>query len=181
MTSTLTLSGISDREFHTARTAQSYHRSMRMHIWLSYPRSSCCVLPLRSEVCRYYTCRLLVFFFRLALVSNTDTSREREERSIQRRCAARRNRQCDASTHAAQLPRRRVVRPPSDSEDSFFLMPDETADLHRTKRMRHLDALHTAHMRALSPAPCLDDDDDDTWGGSDEESEHQPIVGKKTD
>ncbi|KAH9030132.1 hypothetical protein EDB85DRAFT_2290605 [Lactarius pseudohatsudake] len=36
--------------------------------------------------------------------------------------------------------------------------------------MRHLDALHTAHMRALSPAPCLDDDDDDAWGGSDEES-----------
>ncbi|KAH9173382.1 hypothetical protein EDB89DRAFT_1959579 [Lactarius sanguifluus] len=57
---------------------------------------------------------------------------------------------------------------PSDSEDSFFLTPDETADLHRTKRMRHLDALHTAHMRALSPAPCLDDDDD-AWGGGDEE------------
>ncbi|KAH9171900.1 hypothetical protein EDB89DRAFT_2220304 [Lactarius sanguifluus] len=58
---------------------------------------------------------------------------------------------------------------PSDSEDTFFLTPDETADLHRTKRMRHLDALRTARMRALSPAPCLDDDDADPWGGSDEE------------
>ncbi|KAH9064524.1 hypothetical protein EDB87DRAFT_1829227 [Lactarius vividus] len=59
---------------------------------------------------------------------------------------------------------------PSDSEDTFFLTPDETADLHRTKRMRHLDALRTARMRALSPAPYPDDDDGaDPWGGSDEE------------
>ncbi|KAH9077777.1 hypothetical protein EDB83DRAFT_2540350 [Lactarius deliciosus] len=57
---------------------------------------------------------------------------------------------------------------PSDSEDTFFLTPDETADLHRTKRMRHLDALRTARMRALSPCPD-DDDDADPWGGSDEE------------
>ncbi|KAH9045977.1 hypothetical protein EDB84DRAFT_1587066 [Lactarius hengduanensis] len=56
---------------------------------------------------------------------------------------------------------------PSDSEDTFFLTPDETADLHRTKRMRHLDALRTARMRALSPAH--DDGDADPWGGSDEE------------
>ncbi|KAI9428633.1 hypothetical protein H4582DRAFT_1829989 [Lactarius indigo] len=56
----------------------------------------------------------------------------------------------------------------SDAEDTFFLTPDETADLHRTKRMRHLDALRTARMRALSPGPCPDDDAD-PWGDSDEE------------
>ncbi|KAH9000631.1 hypothetical protein EDB86DRAFT_3063812 [Lactarius hatsudake] len=61
---------------------------------------------------------------------------------------------------------------PSDSEDTFFLTPDETADLHRTKRMRHLDALRTARMRALSPCPD-DDDDADPWGGSDEETRHR--------
>ncbi|KAH9974407.1 hypothetical protein BGW80DRAFT_179775 [Lactifluus volemus] len=65
---------------------------------------------------------------------------------------------------------------PSDSEDTFFLTPSETADLHRTKRLRHLDDLRTARLRALSP----DDNDDnnnaengggdhDPWGGSDEE------------
>ncbi|KAI9464093.1 hypothetical protein BJY52DRAFT_1202813 [Lactarius psammicola] len=57
---------------------------------------------------------------------------------------------------------------PSDAEDTFFLTPDETADLHRTKRMRHLDALRSARLRALSPTPD-DNDDADPWGGSDEE------------
>jgi hypothetical protein len=62
---------------------------------------------------------------------------------------------------------------PSDAEDTFFLTPDETADLHRTKRLRHLDALRTARLRALSPddAPATGGayDADDPWGGSDEE------------
>ena len=62
---------------------------------------------------------------------------------------------------------------PSDAEDTFFLTPDETADLHRTKRLRHLDALRTARLRALSPddapAPGGAYDADDPWGGSDEE------------
>ena len=56
---------------------------------------------------------------------------------------------------------------PSDAEDTFFLTPTETADLHRTKRMRHLDDLHAARLRALSPD---DDVDADPWGGSDEEA-----------
>ncbi|KAN0136960.1 hypothetical protein V8E53_005401 [Lactarius tabidus] len=58
---------------------------------------------------------------------------------------------------------------PSDAEDTFFLTPSETADLHRTKRMRHLDELRTARLRALSPLSCDDADDADPWGGSDEE------------
>ena len=69
---------------------------------------------------------------------------------------------------------------PSDAEDTFFLTPDETADLHRTKRLRHLDALRTARLRALSPSASphhhhpADGDatanaNADPWGGSDEE------------
>jgi len=68
---------------------------------------------------------------------------------------------------------------PSDAEDTFFLTPDETADLHRTKRLRHLDALRTARLRALSPDAATDtsvhltttdgDPNADPWGGSDEE------------
>ena len=62
---------------------------------------------------------------------------------------------------------------PSDAEDTFFLTPDETADLHRTKRLRHLDALRTARLRALSPDDASTSggayDADDPWGGSDEE------------
>jgi hypothetical protein len=66
---------------------------------------------------------------------------------------------------------------PSDAEDTFFLTPDETADLHRTKRLRHLDALRTARLRALSPSasphhhhhPADADANADPWGGSDEE------------
>ncbi|KAF8273607.1 hypothetical protein EI94DRAFT_1715401 [Lactarius quietus] len=57
---------------------------------------------------------------------------------------------------------------PSDAEDTFFLTPSETADLHRTKRMRHLDELRTARLRALSPA-ADDNYDADPWGDSDEE------------
>jgi hypothetical protein len=59
---------------------------------------------------------------------------------------------------------------PSDSEDTFFLTPTETADLHRTKRLRHLDALRTARLRALSPDPDPDAQrETDPWGSSDEE------------
>ena len=64
---------------------------------------------------------------------------------------------------------------PSDTEDTFFLTPDETADLHRTKRLRHLDALRTARLRALSPDTYTDASananpaDADPWGDSDEE------------
>jgi hypothetical protein len=59
---------------------------------------------------------------------------------------------------------------PSDAEDTFFLTPDESADLHRTKRLRHLDALRTARLRALSPDASADGDANaDPWGGSDEE------------
>ena len=36
------------------------------------------------------------------------------------------------------------------------LTPDETADLHRTKHLRHLDALRTARLRALSPDTYTD-------------------------
>ncbi|KAH9990193.1 hypothetical protein BJV74DRAFT_885034 [Russula compacta] len=60
---------------------------------------------------------------------------------------------------------------PSDAEDSFFLTPEETTDLHRAKRLRHLDALRTARLRALSPDADNTDPnaDADPWGGSDEE------------
>ncbi|KAI0265447.1 hypothetical protein BC834DRAFT_989154 [Gloeopeniophorella convolvens] len=58
---------------------------------------------------------------------------------------------------------------PSDAEDTFFLTPAETADLHRTKRLRHLDDLRTARMRALSPDPDPATANPDPWGDSDEE------------
>lgn len=66
---------------------------------------------------------------------------------------------------------------PSDAEDTFFLTPEETADLHRTKRLRHLDDLRTARLRALSPDPdaaAANGHGDPNaasypWGGSDEE------------
>lgn len=76
---------------------------------------------------------------------------------------------------------------PSDAEDTFFLTPEETSDLHRTKRLRHLDDLRTARLRALS----LSSDDNNTngygyggdvnadagppWGGSDEEPDEQQM------
>lgn len=58
---------------------------------------------------------------------------------------------------------------PSDAEDTFFLTPSETADLHRTKRIRHLDDLRNARLRALSPLSDDAADDTDPWGDSDEE------------
>jgi hypothetical protein len=66
---------------------------------------------------------------------------------------------------------------PSDAEDTFFLTPEETADLHRTKRLRHFDDLRTARLRALSPSLAPDGyygdvanaDAGPPWGGSDEE------------
>jgi hypothetical protein len=66
---------------------------------------------------------------------------------------------------------------PSDAEDTFFLTPDETADLHRTKRLRHLDDLRTARLRALSPDPDASafQPDLDPWGDSDEEVKHTHI------
>ena len=70
---------------------------------------------------------------------------------------------------------------PSDAEDTFFLTPDESADLHRAKRLRHLDALRTARLRALSPdaashhpADADADANADPWGGSDEEVKNFP-------
>ncbi|KAF8497416.1 hypothetical protein F5888DRAFT_1613273 [Russula emetica] len=68
---------------------------------------------------------------------------------------------------------------PSDAEDTFFLTPEETADLHRTKRLRHLDALRTARLRALSPDADTTnadaDTDTDPWGGSNEEPDEQQM------
>jgi hypothetical protein len=63
---------------------------------------------------------------------------------------------------------------PSDAEDTFFLTPEETTDLHRTKRLRHFDALRTARLRALSPDATNNtgadvNADADPWGDSDEE------------
>ena len=60
---------------------------------------------------------------------------------------------------------------PSDAEDTFFLTPGETADLHRTKRLRHLDDLRTARLRALSPDYAAADAEPETdpWGDSDED------------
>jgi hypothetical protein len=61
---------------------------------------------------------------------------------------------------------------PSDAEDTFFLTPDETSDLHRTKRLRHLDALRNARLRALPPDDATNNNASvhpDAWGGSDEE------------
>ncbi|KAN0109055.1 hypothetical protein V8E52_009689 [Russula decolorans] len=74
---------------------------------------------------------------------------------------------------------------PSDAEDTFFLTPEETSDLHRTKRLRHLDALRTARLRALSPDATnnspdggygdVNADDADPWGDSDEEPDEQQM------
>ncbi|KAI9436818.1 hypothetical protein F5148DRAFT_1356197 [Russula earlei] len=76
---------------------------------------------------------------------------------------------------------------PSDSEDTFFLTPEETADLHRAKRLRHLDALRTARLRALSPDGSSSANpagtgagtgagaDADAWGDSDEEPDESQI------
>jgi hypothetical protein len=79
---------------------------------------------------------------------------------------------------------------PSDAEDTFFLTPDETADLHRTKRLRHLDALRTARLRALSPSGTSttntslhpDAANADPWGGSDEEvkAPNSPLIPKSS-
>lgn len=61
---------------------------------------------------------------------------------------------------------------PSDSEDTFFLTPNEVADYHRDKRLRMMEKGRQDRLRALA------EEDGDTleneppeaqWGGSDEE------------
>ena len=88
---------------------------------------------------------------------------------------------------SSETPHRRPDSPdggwsdlPSDVEDTFFLTPSETADLHRTKRLRHLDDLRAARLRALSPDATADAENDhtgdhDPWGGSDEEPDATQI------
>ncbi|KAH8987617.1 hypothetical protein EDB92DRAFT_2015019 [Lactarius akahatsu] len=156
-----------------------YYRPTRMHIWLAYPRSPCCVLnhcDPKFAVTIHVVVQLLWYFSSASLWPLTRAPRAHAKSAPYRYDARLLLDALPTVTVSAVPPHAPPDSPgggwsdlPSDSEDTFFLTPDETADLHRTKRMRHLDALRTARMRALSPAPRLDDDDADPWGGSDEE------------
>jgi hypothetical protein len=123
-----------------------------------------------------YNCSVL--FFRFPLVINTGTSRSRKEHTPHRYDA---RLLLDALPTLSVSPTTPLHAPPdspcsggwsdlpSDAEDTFFLTPSETADLHRTKRIRHLDDLRNARLRALSPLSDDAADDTDPWGDSDEE------------
>lgn len=59
---------------------------------------------------------------------------------------------------------------PSDSEDTFFLQPDETEDYRREKRRKVLENLREERMKALrEEANEALEPEQDAWGGSDEE------------
>ena len=61
---------------------------------------------------------------------------------------------------------------PSDSEDTFFLSPEETEDFHREKKRRLLNQNKDERLRARrredgeSSEP---EENEEIWGGSDEE------------
>ena len=58
---------------------------------------------------------------------------------------------------------------PSDSEDTFFLSPEETEDFARVKRQRALERLREERMRALAEEEACEPETE-LWGGSDEEA-----------
>ncbi|KAG9225440.1 hypothetical protein CCMSSC00406_0002943 [Pleurotus cornucopiae] len=58
---------------------------------------------------------------------------------------------------------------PSDTEDTFFLDPDEIESYNRDKRRRILDRDREARLRALQELEIANGVEEDPWGGSDEE------------
>ena len=60
---------------------------------------------------------------------------------------------------------------PSDTEDTFFLSPDEIEDYHRDKRRRMMEQGREERLRALREEEDAHKGtrEEDTWGGSDEE------------
>ncbi|SRR6266702_4784069 len=105
----------------------------------------------------YISSNSLVLFFRFALASNTGTSRSREERPIQIRCAApprrtpHRDRRYHASTPTARLPRRRVVRPPLRRRR--HLLPHARRDRRPTPHKAHAPPRRAPHRTHARPLP----------------------------
>ncbi|KAG6808588.1 hypothetical protein H0H92_003639, partial [Tricholoma furcatifolium] len=63
---------------------------------------------------------------------------------------------------------------PSDTEDTFFLTPEERDDFQREKKRRRITEMRDARVRARRAEDGVgsdddEDDKDDAWGGSDEE------------
>ncbi len=61
---------------------------------------------------------------------------------------------------------------PSDTEDVFFLSPEEANDFRNEKRRRLLEQAHEERVKARleeEKVEAQDTADDDPWGGSDEE------------
>ncbi|KAF7290748.1 hypothetical protein MIND_01315500 [Mycena indigotica] len=56
---------------------------------------------------------------------------------------------------------------PSDSEDTFFLSPDEADDYHRDKRRKIMEKTREERLKARSIEDGVPEED--VWGGSDEE------------
>lgn len=61
---------------------------------------------------------------------------------------------------------------PSDTEDTFFLDPEEVESYNRDKRRRILDRDREARLRALEELEISNGVEEDPWGGSDEEVSH---------
>ena len=59
---------------------------------------------------------------------------------------------------------------PSDTEDMFFLSPEEVEDYHRVKRRRMMEQGREERLRAMKAAEDeVEVHEEDEWGGSDEE------------
>ncbi|KAF8881596.1 hypothetical protein BD779DRAFT_1675353 [Infundibulicybe gibba] len=70
---------------------------------------------------------------------------------------------------------------PSDTEDAFFLEPDEVEELRREKRRRVLEQQREDRVRARRIEDGEPEADEDVWGGSDEEpSEVQRELMRRT-
>ncbi|KAJ7226891.1 hypothetical protein GGX14DRAFT_627415 [Mycena pura] len=69
---------------------------------------------------------------------------------------------------------------PSDTEDTFFLSPDEAADYHREKRRKTMDRAREMRLAARR-AEDGEPEKEDIWGGSDEEpDEAQRLLMERT-
>lgn len=63
---------------------------------------------------------------------------------------------------------------PSDTEDVFFLSPEEVDDLRRDKRRRLMDRIREERVKALQEEQGEEErKEEDEWGGSDEEPDDQ--------
>lgn len=59
---------------------------------------------------------------------------------------------------------------PSDTEDTFFLKPEETEDFRREKRRKALERLRDERMAAIrAEAEAEQGPEEEAWGDSDEE------------